>query len=146
MILDSLAHAERYEALHPHFAEAFRFLRGVYGIPDGSREIRGREVYVMITTVHGKPRTEAFLESHRRYIDIHFCLEGTEEIGWRAIARCPSVDKPYDAEKDVQTYADPPETWCVVPAGSFAVFFPEDAHAPLVASGMLRKAVIKVTV
>jgi biofilm protein TabA len=146
MVLDSLAHASRYEALHPRFAEAFRFLRGVYGVPDGSREIAGRDLYVMVSTVHGKTRSEAFLESHRKYIDIHYCLESTEEIGWRALARCASIDKPYDGHTDVQTYADGPETWCIVPAGSFVIFFPEDAHAPLVANGMIRKAVIKVAV
>ncbi len=144
MILDSLTHATRYESLHPAFGDAFRFLRGVYGIPDGSREIRGKDLYAMISTSHGKPREEAFLESHRRYIDIHFCLEGTEEIGWRALARCAAVNVPYDSSKDVETYTDTPETWCVLPAGSFAIFFPEDAHAPLVSHGMLRKAVIKV--
>jgi beta-galactosidase beta subunit len=33
-----------------------------------------------------------------------------------------------------------------VPAGHFAIFFPEDAHAPLAGEGHLVKAVVKVAV
>jgi len=36
--------------------------------------------------------------------------------------------------------------WCPVPAGSFAVFFPEDAHAPMVSDGEVHKVILKVAV
>jgi beta-galactosidase beta subunit len=32
------------------------------------------------------------------------------------------------------------------PAGSYCIFFPEDAHAPLVSDGMVRKVVVKIAV
>jgi beta-galactosidase beta subunit len=33
-----------------------------------------------------------------------------------------------------------------VPAGSFAIFFPDDAHAPLATTGEAHKLVVKVAV
>jgi beta-galactosidase beta subunit len=35
-------------------------------------------------------------------------------------------------------------TWVAVPPGSFAIFFPHDAHAPLGGEGRVKKAVVKV--
>ena len=49
-----------------------------------------------------------------------------------------------DAEKDVMFFADRPDAWTAVGPGAFAVYFPSDAHAPLVGSGDLHKVVVKV--
>ncbi len=43
-------------------------------------------------------------------------------------------------------FADRPETWFAVKPGSFAIFYPQDAHAPLAGTGETRKAVMKVAV
>ena len=56
------------------------------------------------------------------------------------------VSSPYDAEKDVQFFFDRPATWLAVTRGLFAVFYPEDAHAPLATLGPIHKAVVKVAV
>jgi biofilm protein TabA len=53
---------------------------------------------------------------------------------------------PYTAEREVMLFADRPETWFVVKPGSFTIFYPQDAHAPLAGSGETRKAVMKVAV
>ena len=54
----------------------------------------------------------------------------------------------YDADKDFWLFSDRPKLWCPVPPGVFAIFFPEDVHAPLAAAPAtaLRKAVVKVAV
>ena len=67
-------------------------------------------------------------------------------MGWRPTADCNDVVTPYGVEKDIAFYADSPETWVATPAGSFCIFLPEDAHAPLVGDGEIHKAVIKVAV
>ncbi len=43
-------------------------------------------------------------------------------------------------------YADRPLAWIDLPVGKFMIFYPEDAHAPLAATGDNVKAVIKVAV
>jgi beta-galactosidase beta subunit len=34
--------------------------------------------------------------------------------------------------------------WFTIHSGTFAVFFPGDAHAPMVSNGMVQKVVVKV--
>ena len=67
-------------------------------------------------------------------------------MGWKPTADCKLVDTPYSADKDIGFFNDEPKTWTKVPAGSFVIFFPEDAHAPLVSSEEIHKAVLKVAV
>jgi beta-galactosidase beta subunit len=71
--------------------------------------------------------------------------DGTGGTGG-ALAGGEGTRSSYDAEKDIVFFDDAPETWFRVPAGSFAVFFPEDAHAPLAGEGEVRKVIVKVAV
>jgi biofilm protein TabA len=146
MILDRLAHAERYFAVHALFARTFQFLREIKSPPPERQEIDGAMLYAVISRQGGKPQNEAFLEAHRRYIDVHYCIEGVEHIGWSGIEKCNKADKPYSENDDFMTFANRPEAWVTLTPGSFAVFFPEDAHAPMVSDGIVHKVVVKVAV
>ena len=148
MILDALGRGERYISLHPAFLRAFEFL----GRPDlallaaGRHVIDGDRLYVSIDHKEGRGRDGARLESHRRYIDIQFTIEGDEEIGWTPVDACAAPAGRYDDNRDIRFYDDRPQSWIAVPAGRFAIFFPEDAHAPLAGQGMLKKAIAKIAV
>ena len=148
MILDDIARWRRYGAVHPRFAEAFAFLAraDLRALPDGRHLVDGDRLYVAIAGEDGRGRDGARLEAHRRYIDIQCTLEGVEEIGWCALPRCAAPFGPHDPERDIRFFADRPEVWCPLPPGRFAVFFPEDAHAPLAGHGRVRKAVAKIAV
>ena len=148
MVIDVLEQADRYVHLHPSFGRAFEFLRttDLATLAPGRHEIDGDAVYVSIDHVPGRGREGARLESHRAHIDIQLTIAGEEQIGWRPLAACAMQDEPFDAERDVGFYRDRPETWLSVPPGMFAIFFPEDAHAPLAGSGALRKAIAKIRV
>ena len=43
-------------------------------------------------------------------------------------------------------FGDKPDLWFSLPPGSFAIFFPSDAHAPLAGAGKTMKAVVKIAV
>ena len=43
-------------------------------------------------------------------------------------------------------FDDEPASWIATPAGAFCLFFPDDAHAPLVSAGFIRKVVVKIAV
>ena len=94
----------------------------------------------------GRGAEQALLEFHRRYIDIQFVVAGIDLIGWLPTPSCQRVSTPYDEAKDVGFFYDRPATWLSVAAGQFALFFPEDAHAPLAGQGAVHKAVVKVAV
>jgi biofilm protein TabA len=148
VILDTLTHAARYAGMHPAFARAFEFLAtaDLQALAPGRHEIDGDRMYVSIDHKDGRGEEGARLEAHRRYIDIQFTIDGDELIGWMPLARCASPDGAFDETKDVGFFADRPSTWVSVPAGSFTIFFPHDAHAPLAGRGRLKKAIVKIAV
>jgi biofilm protein TabA len=146
MILDTLDNADRYTSLHPAFAKVFAFLRSpsFHAVDPGRLEIDGTHVYALVSHLPGKRPDEARLEAHRRYIDVQYLIAGTESMGWRALADCGEEEHPYDPEKDLLFLSDPPATWITIHPGTFVVFFPGDAHAPMVSHGIVRKVVLKV--
>jgi biofilm protein TabA len=148
IIINKLQHAERYFNMHPAFEKAFTFLRqdGLAELAAGRHEIDGEKLFCIISKGPGRSRAEAKLEAHRKYIDIQYVIAGTDEMGWKPTADCKVIDTEYDADKDIMFFKDQPDSWTLVPAGSFVIFFPQDAHAPLVSKGEIHKAVLKVAV
>jgi len=148
MIIDRLENAERYYDMHPAFAKAFAFVNrsDLADLPAERHDIDGDRLFCSISKGPGRSRAEANLEAHRKYIDIQYVIAGTEEMGWKPTADCRIVHAPYDADKDIGFFKDAPDTWTEVPPGSFVIFFPEDAHAPLVGEGQIHKAVLKIAV
>lgn len=148
IIIDKLEHAEDYYDMHPAFEKAFEFLRqdGLAGLAADRYEIDGERLFCMISKGPGRSRAEAKLEAHRKYIDIQYVIAGADEMGWKPTADCKAIDTEYNADDDIMFFNDSPDSWTEVPAGSFVIFFPQDAHAPLVGSGQIHKAVLKIAV
>lgn len=150
MILDRIENGHLYEALHPGFAAAFKYLRETAAgkLAPGRIELDGPRLYVNVDHSTGRGREGAKLEAHRKYIDIQYVFEGADDIGWKPTAECKQPLAAYDAKKDIVKFSDAAESWVAVPAGTFAIFFPEDGHAPLAgAAGLgVKKLVVKVAV
>jgi biofilm protein TabA len=146
MILDILGNAHRYLALNTGFAAAFEFLGrpDLNGLPVGRYEIDGERVYAMVSKDSGRKKEDALLEAHEKYIDIQLILAGTDEMGWKPGSLCTQLSGEYDGKTDVRFFADEPDVWLSTRGGAFAVFFPEDAHMPLISSGQIHKVVVKV--
>ena len=146
MILDSLSNSMCYAEKHPLFQAAFDFLadKELDRLPPGKYILNADSLYAVVSRDEGRGRDAARLEAHRRYIDIQFVAAGEELIGWRDLSSCRTRAQAYDSGKDIEFFADEPERWVSVPPGSFAIFFPEDAHAPLAGCGPVRKVVVKV--
>jgi YhcH/YjgK/YiaL family protein len=146
MILDTLAQAQRYIALHPGFAPAFEFLKktDLKSLEPGRHAIDGDRLWILVDHKDGRGREGARLEAHRGHIDIQFTFEGSEEIGWRPTPECQQPAGEFDGTKDIVFFDDRPTTWLSVKPGRFAIFFPDDAHAPLAGHGMVKKVIVKV--
>lgn len=148
MILDILENGAQYAGLNEGLARAFEFLTrpDLKDLPADRYEIDGDRVYALVVEGRGHKREDATLEAHEKYIDIQLVLEGVDEMGWKPKSACAQPAAPYDGEKDAQLFDDEPDVWVTTRPGVFAIFFPDDAHMPMVSSGFLRKAVAKVAV
>ena len=148
MILDILENASRYEALHNNFTNAFQFLKraDLATLIEGRYDIDGDTIFAIVAKDQGREKDEAQLEIHNKYIDIQMVLEGVDEMGWKARSACADMIDEYDAEKDIQFIADAPTSWVTTEPGHFAIFFPEDAHLPLISKGLIHKVIVKIAV
>lgn len=150
MILGSLKNTEIIEKLHPLFQKAFDYLRTVDLdlIPvDGSKiELDGNRLFLSVSEYQGKPHEEAKAEAHRHYIDIQVPIQGLEIIGWNSLLECSEIETPYNLEKDLIFYCDAVSSYIQVSPGEFAIFFPEDVHAPGIGLGYIKKVVVKVLI
>lgn len=146
MIVEHLSRADRLAALHPRFAQAFAFLRraDLATIPDGRHVIDGDHLFAIIARGPARGRDKSPLEFHQRYIDIQYVVSGSDTIGWQPVEACRNLSTPYESDREVGFYADAPDTWLSVPAGFFAILYPEDPHAPLAGTEAAHKVVIKV--
>jgi YhcH/YjgK/YiaL family protein len=146
MILASISQSDRYAVLHPLFPRAFDYIRNtdLFALAPGRYHLAGDDLIAIVEQVSGKTREMARLEAHRRYIDIQLVLDGNEEMGWKPLADCLNPVSDFNAEKDIQFFHDAPASWVATPPDHFCIFFPEDAHAPLVAAGQVRKVIFKV--
>ena len=146
MIFDVLANAHRYLALTQGFPKAIDFLlrANLQELPVGKYEIDGDRIYAIVSKESGRKKEDALLETHEKYIDIQLVLAGTDTMGWKPKSLCMQLSGEYDRKSDVQFFADKPDTWFSVESGMFAIFFPEDAHMPLISSGQIHKVVVKI--
>ena len=96
-----------------------------------------------------KNREDCFFESHKKYIDVQFILEG-EEIIEVADKDNLNVSMPYSEEMDLIKYEMTDNTSVLrLKKGDVAIFYPEDAHMPCVkinSSVKVVKTVVKVAV
>ena len=80
------------------------------------------------------------------FIDIQFPLLGVEKIGWKPGDQLLEESVPYNEEQDIAFYIDKPTAYTKIYPGQFAIYFPEDGHAPGIGQGNIRKVVIKIPV
>ncbi len=146
MIIDSFLGLERYFSMNPGFEKAFKFLRQqpLENLTEGRHEVDGDNVYISVTEKPGKDPKDAKLEVHDSYIDIQILVKGSESFGYLDRRFCKQVHTPYDSNKDIAFYQDIPEVFFTLEPGNIAIFFPHDAHAPMIGNGPIRKIVVKV--
>ena len=148
MILDTLDNADRYAALHPLFSQAFDYMRNndLKSLANGHHAIHGDQLFAIVERVQARELEVAQLECHRQYIDIQLVLAGVDTMGWLPLAQCLEPVSAFNTDYDIQFFKDATNTWVTTPTGSFCIFFPDDAHAPLVGTGNIHKIVFKLAV
>ncbi|UCF99323.1 MAG: YhcH/YjgK/YiaL family protein [Spirochaetaceae bacterium] len=148
MILDMLANSGRYRGISSVIEKALAYLTGTSfaALEDGRYPIDGEEVYAILTTYDTEPERNRRFEAHRAYLDVQCILSGREIMFWAPETELTPASE-YSQEKDVLFLAGEARARLQLIAGSFAVFYPEDAHKPNCAwdePEQVRKVVVKV--
>jgi YhcH/YjgK/YiaL family protein len=149
MIIDSLENSEKYNSVHPLFAQAFEYIKtqDLMTLEDGKYEVADG-IKAIMSSKNGKTEAESLekFECHQKAIDIQFCISGTETIGWKPISKCHTFKAEYNSEKDVTFYNEKPDMYFQLTDNQFGIFFPEDVHAPMIGEGMIKKLVLKIKI
>lgn len=130
--------------------KALRWLEKLENVSLGKFPIESyslEEMHALVSKNPTKPLSHGVYESHRRYYDIHFVVNGASEqihVTPTNLLR-PSTD--YDKEKDVTLYEYRPATSIeTLGNGLFIICAPGDAHIPGVTIGTKSRENIKVVI
>lgn len=148
MILTTLAESATYEVLGERIAAGLRWLRSMDpSIADGRHPIDGDDVFALVSTYQTGPSTEKRFESHQVYVDLQYVAGGSERI-LHAPVEGLTVETPYDPDKDIAIYAEPPfASSLLMREGDLSIFYPGDGHKPGCMAGgrhEVKKVVVKV--
>lgn len=148
MIIDNLKSSALYEHINPYFKQAFDYLKSldINQLEAGKTVLDGDNLIFNVSDTNLKTIDNAKLEVHDKYIDIQVPITQAEGFGWMHRSELKEETAPYNSEKDIQFFEDKAKLFFTLQPGDFAIFFPEDGHAPCIGEGAIRKIVIKVKV
>jgi len=146
MILADLRDLTRYKRIIPYFNELNAFLKtnDLKTFAKGKISIVEEELFINIVEFELKNKEEQIIEAHQDYLDIHIPLNTEETIGWKKKEECAHETKPYEKENDCVLFSDVPDIYFTLKPGQFAIVYPEDAHAPAIGEGIIKKAIVKI--
>lgn len=145
MIIDTLENLGKYASLNPLFPKVVEYLKknDLKSHEIGKFPIEGADLFINCTMAKGKTKEQARIESHDKMIDIQIPITAPETMGYTARTALPEAE--YNAEKDITFYPGLAKTYITVQPGEFAIFFPQDGHAPCVSDeAEIKKAIFKV--
>ena len=145
MVIDTIENLEKYVSLNPLFKDVVEFIKSnrLDDLEVGKHAIKGADLFVNIQMAKGKSKDIALLETHKKMIDIQIPLSAPETYGYSPLCDLPEAE--YYEEKDITKYAGEANTYVTCKPGEFAIFFPQDGHAPCISGeAEIKKAIFKV--
>ena len=146
MIIAQFSDLHRYDSVNPLFKKAFDWILNTdfSSLALGKHEIQGAELFANVQEYETKSVEESFFEAHRKYIDIQFLIEGSENIGWAQTESLSELEA-YNAETDFHKLSGTAQETVAIGGKVACVLFPEDAHMPcLIANGGTKAKVRKI--
>lgn len=149
MIFDNIKNASIYYNLNEQIKEGLLFLQNndLKVIQEGKYVINDN-IYVNIEQYYPKPIERCKLESHKKYIDIQYIIEGEEMFGFININEKDLASiQPYDENKDIIFY-NGNCNYLKAKQSDFIIFDTCDAHKPQIKTNkkktLVKKAVVKI--
>ncbi|WED24602.1 YhcH/YjgK/YiaL family protein [Vibrio sp. JC009] len=114
---------------------------------DGNYPLSDSRIFVVLASAQTEPVGQRAAEIHKKYIDVQILLEGEEQLGYSN--QLDEETRKIEVLPDDLLFVDEVthENFVTLTPGDFALFYPNQIHRPLCASGepgAVRKAIIKI--
>lgn len=149
MIFGNIQNLKEYPFLENDIKECFAYAKAhnLAEFKAGSHEIDGQRLFVNIVEYTTTTPDKRFWEAHKQYLDVHFMLQGTEQIDLNFIENMEQ--KEYVEKDDFLPLEGPKNGSVILQTGDFLICFPSDGHRTAVAVGepaAIKKAIFKVRI
>jgi YhcH/YjgK/YiaL family protein len=126
---------------------AFEYLKNdLANAHTGKYSLKGDEAVAIVSEYQTKQPEDAKWESHRKFIDLQYVINGEEKMGLLPL-QVAKLASDYDADKDVILFGEQDGEYYVANPDAFFLFFPDDVHRPCIRIGdskPVKKLVIKI--
>ena len=145
MITGNINNCERYYGLNVGIKNGLELLKTVkFGENKSNLTVNFSETE---TSDEDGAGNKKLFEAHRKYIDLHYILEGTEQFGYAKIDTLTPVTEYNEADDCILLRGE--ASRITLNKGDFVIAFPEDAHIPALKyknSEKVKRAVVKIPV
>lgn len=152
MLIDRIENHGMYLPLGKKYDVAFSFLLNtdLNKLALGKHTIDGESIFALVNEYETKIEDSVVYEAHKKYVDLHYMVSGTEQIGFSSYSSNSKEVRSYSADEDYALYEAEGSLVQVKPE-MFAIFFPTDLHMPGIseengAVGKVKKVVVKIRV
>lgn len=143
MIIANINDCEKYFGISGKIGDALKLLETMeYGKNSNDFTVNFSEV---ITSDEDATGNKKLFEAHRKYIDLHYIIEGTEQFGYANISTLKPTTE-YNEDEDYILLSGEISR-ITLSKGDFVIVFPEDAHIPAMKSEgckKVKRAVVKI--
>ncbi|MDX2171931.1 MAG: YhcH/YjgK/YiaL family protein [Bacteroidota bacterium] len=148
MIIDTIAKNNLYTSLNRNFEEAFRYLLNteISELSVGKHSIKNDEIFAIVFNGNVVMPETIKMESHQKYIDIHYIIKGEEIMGWSSIDNCTQKIGEFNINDDYVLYDDQPTKKLKIVPNEFCILFPSDVHIGGLFTGNIHKIVLKIAI
>ena len=128
MIYAKLKDAPAYRGIHPNLDLALSRITPEFLASVGPErvELKGGDVYATRFTYETVPAEESFFEAHKKYLDIHIMVRGSEGVEIAPPETLTEFDR--TEASDFYAYRGQGHYKLTLSPGDFLVVFPGDAH------------------
>lgn len=145
--INAVEFATQYQKNQELWDAMFKFLadNDLKKMEIGKYDIVPGRCWATVSEYVPKTKEEMKIESHKKFIDLQYVIEGTEEMG---LAKNLTTRMEYNPDREVAFWYSDDVTYHKAGPESFFLFFPTDYHQPSVRvgdnTGKSKKIVMKI--
>lgn len=149
MIFDTISNKHNYRS-DKLLSKALDYLEQttVATMPQSSVVLINEVMFANPITLISKPENDCMFEAHKKFIDLHYILDGVEGIATANLSMLKET-VPFNSEQDIGFYTGAKDGQYFLKPGQFMVCWPSEAHKIAIMKdnpGTIKKLVVKIRV